>query len=169
MLSFEPPRWDGERVTLYHGTVESSVTSLLSGVDLRFAQGNRDFGRGFYTTTLLRQAAAWAYQSVTDAGVPVEPAVIAFDVSLDDLARLDTLAFVRGEFEAERFWSLVWRCRQEDAHHGRVINAGWYDLVVGPVASSWRQRIPMLGYEQLSFHTAVAVSLLNGSRSWREI
>ena len=169
MLPFQPPPWDGERVTLYHGTVESAVASPLTGVDLRFAQGNRDFGRGFYTTTLLRQAVAWAYQSATDARATVEPAVIAFDMSLDDLARLDTLSFVRGEFEADRFWSLVWRCRQIDAHHGRLSNGGWYDLVVGPVAADWQQRMPMAGYEQLSFHTERAVSLLNGSRSWREL
>ena len=168
MLPFQPPPWDGERVTLYHGTVESAVSSVLAGVDLRYAQRGKDFGRGFYTTSLLRQAIAWSLRSVSTSRVPTKPAVIAFDVSLDDLARLDTLAFVRGEFEANRFWSLVWRCRQNNVHHGRVSNDGWYDVVVGPVAADWEQRIPMLGYEQMSFHTATAVALLNRSPSWRE-
>lgn len=169
MLPFEPPPWDGERVTLYHGTLERHVASVLAGVDLRYAEPGKDFGRGFYTTPLQRQAIAWALKAANRPGVLDVPAVIAFEVSLDDFARLDTLAFVRGEFEAERFWSLVWRCRRSDTHHGRVSNDGWYDVVVGPVAADWQQRIPMAGYEQFSFHTARAVSLLNRSRSWREV
>jgi hypothetical protein len=168
MLPFEPPPWDGERVTLYHGTLERHAASVLAGVDLRFAQVRHDFGRGFYTTPLQRQAVAWALKAANRPGVLDAPAIIAFAVALDDLARLDTLAFVRGEFEADRFWSLVWRCRRDDSHHGRVSNDGWYDLVVGPVAADWAQRIPMLGYEQLSFHTEAAVALLNRSPSWRE-
>jgi hypothetical protein len=169
MFPFEPLPWDGERVTLYHGTLERHVASVLTGVDLRYAQARQDFGRGFYTTPLRRQAIAWANRLLTRPRVPGRPAVIAFEVSLDDLARLDTLAFVRGEFEADRFWSMVWRCRKNDTHHDRVSNDGWYDVVVGPVASDWSQRIPMLGYEQFSFHTTAAVALLNGSRSWREL
>ena len=159
MLPFEPPPWDGERVTIYHGTVERHVPSVLAGVDLRFAEAKQDFGRGFYTTPLRRQAIAWANRLLTRPRVRGRPAVIAFDVSLDDLARLDTLAFVRGESEADRFWSLVWRCRRDDLHHGRVSNDGWYDVVVGPVAADWSQRIPMLGYEQLSFHTEAIMRL----------
>jgi hypothetical protein len=145
------------------------VASVLAGINLRFVQARQDFGRGFYTTPLQRQAVAWALKAANRPAVFDAPAVIAFDVSLDDLARLDTLAFVRGEFEADRFWSLVWRCRQNDTHHDRVTNDGWYDVVVGPVAADWSQRIPMMGYEQLSFHTARAVTLLNRSPSWREV
>lgn len=168
MLEFEPPSWDGERVTLYHGTLERHVASVLAGIDLRYTRAKQDFGRGFYTTPLQRQAVAWALKAANRPGVFDAPAVIAFDVSLDDLARLDILAFVRGEFEAGRFWSLVWHCRRRGTHHGRVSNDGWYDVVVGPVAADWMQRAAMPGYEQLSFHTERAVSLLNGSRSWRE-
>ena len=169
MLPFEPPPWDGERVTLYHGTLDRHAPSVLAEVDLRFARTRQDFGRGFYTTTLLRQAILWANRLARNSRVPTRPAIVAFDVSLDDLARLDTLAFARGDFEADRFWSLVWRCRQSPTDHGRVSNDGWYDVVVGPVASDWAQRLSMPAYEQLSFHTERAVSLLNGSRSWREL
>ena len=169
MFPFEPPPWDGERVMLYHGTLERHAASVLAGVDLRFALAKQDFGRGFYTTPHLRQAFAWATKLASRPHALGAPAVIVFEVSLDDLARLDTLAFVRGEFEAERFWSLVWRCRRSGTHHGRVSNDGWYDVVVGPVAADGQQRIPMAGYEQVSFHTARAVSLLNRSRSWREV
>ena len=169
MLPFEPPPSDGERVILYHGTLDRHVSSVLAGVDLRFVRARQDFGRGFYATTLHRQAIFWADKLARYSRVPARPAIVAFDVSLDDLARLDTLAFVRGEFEADRFWSLVWRCRRSGTHHGRVSNDGWYGVVVGPVAADWMQRASMAGYEQLSFHTERAVALLNGSRSWREL
>lgn len=169
MRPFQPPPWDGERVTLYHGMLERHVPSVFAGIDLQFARTRQDFGRGFYTTTLERQAILWASRLAHYSRLPARPAVIAFEVSLDGLARLDTLAFVRGEFEADRFWSLVWSCRQRGTNHGRLANDGWYDLVVGPVAADWLQRVSMPGYEQLSFHTARAVSLLNRSRSWREL
>jgi len=169
MLPFQPPPWDGERVTLYHGTVERHAASVLAGIDLRLARARQDFGQGFYTTTLARQAIFWADRLARSPRRSDRPAVIAFDVPLDDLARLDMLAFVRGEFEADRFWSLVWSCRMYGTDHGRASNGGWYDVVIGPVAASWQQRAPMAGYEQLSFHTARAVSLLNRSRSWREL
>jgi hypothetical protein len=42
MLPFEPPPWNGEYVTLYHGALERSVTSILAGVDLRYAKAKKD-------------------------------------------------------------------------------------------------------------------------------
>jgi hypothetical protein len=103
MLPFPPPAGDGERVTLYHGTLESAVPSMLSGVDLRYAQANQDVGRGFYTTTLERQAVAWAYKSASKSATLTMPAVIAFEVGLSAQSKLDTLSFVRADFDAERY------------------------------------------------------------------
>ena len=97
MLPFSPPPWDGERVTLSHGTLETAVPSILSEVDLRFAQANLNFGRGFHTTTLLRQAISWGHRLARRSGGVQRPAVVAFDVRVDELVRLDVLAFVRGE------------------------------------------------------------------------
>lgn len=169
MLSFEPPPWDGERVILYHGTLDRHAPSVLASVDLRFARPNQDFGRGFYTTTLKRQAVFWAHRLARRSRSRDRPAVIAFEVALGNLARLESLAFVRGEFEADRFWGFVWRCRESDADHGRASNGGWYDLVVGPVAADWKQRTSIHNSEQLSFHTVAASDMLNASRSWRVI
>jgi hypothetical protein len=169
VLPFPPPIWDGATVTLYHGTLESSVTSIVSEVDLRHAHPYQDLGRGFYTTTSLRQATLWAFALARRLGGPGDIAVVAFEVALEDLARLESLAFVRGEYEAAHFWSLVWRCRQHDTHHGRSARGGWYDLVAGPVAADWTQRETFRDYDQISFHTDAATSVLNGSRSWREL
>jgi hypothetical protein len=42
-------------MTLFHGTNVS-----FDEVSLDFAKDRRDFGRGFYTTTIREQAADWA-------------------------------------------------------------------------------------------------------------
>jgi len=52
------------------------------------------------------------------------PIVIAFEVERDRLAALDTLCFVRGGFEADDFWSLVYHCRNHGSDHRRLINQG---------------------------------------------
>ncbi len=44
-----------EAVTLYHGT-----NCVFSDIDLSKSRARRDFGAGFYTTTLYEQAAQWA-------------------------------------------------------------------------------------------------------------
>lgn len=43
------------KIILYHGTIAD-----FSTVDLKHAKANKDFGRGFYLTTDLNQAYAWA-------------------------------------------------------------------------------------------------------------
>ena len=43
------------KLTLYHGS-----NQLFDNVDLSKSKDNRDFGRGFYLTTLITQATAWA-------------------------------------------------------------------------------------------------------------
>ncbi len=43
------------KLTLYHG---SNV--LFNEMDLSYSRNNRDFGRGFYTTTIREQAEIWA-------------------------------------------------------------------------------------------------------------
>jgi hypothetical protein len=45
-----------KRVTLYHGSNQDFET-----VDLAKAKNRRDFGRGFYTTTIREQALQWGY------------------------------------------------------------------------------------------------------------
>jgi len=42
-------------LTLYHGS-----NQIFERVDLSKSKDNRDFGRGFYLTTLQKQAEAWA-------------------------------------------------------------------------------------------------------------
>ncbi len=88
-------------------------------VDVTKGSPYTDFSRGFYTTTLRRQAESWACERSKLAKIPSPPAVVAITVPREDLAQLETLYFVRGNFDAEDFWSFVWHCRQGNLGHAR--------------------------------------------------
>jgi hypothetical protein len=64
---------------------------------------------------------------------------------------------------AER--GLIRRAEWRRASHGRAVNDGWYDLVVGPVVASWKQRLVFAESDQISFHTVRAVQLLAAGAS----
>jgi hypothetical protein len=99
--------------------------------------------------------------------------VIEFRVLRADLANLEILSFVRGDYNAEEYWSFVQHCRSSRQatrtksaivrHHERDAsgNSTWYDLVCGPVAAFWMQRSAMLDTDQYGFHTPQAVGVLN--------
>ena len=176
--SATPPDWSNRDIHLYHGTLGQYADHIIQyGVLAPSATPlvatDVDFGAGFYTTTLKRQAEAWAYVRVAGppVGVPPDPGVIEFTVSRDDLARLDCLWFVRGDFDAEDFWSLVFHCRGGGFAHSRPTStkSRWYDVIVGPMAAFWRQRVALQGYDQVSFHTGDAVSVLNLAQRRRVI
>ncbi|WP_089935978.1 DUF3990 domain-containing protein [Candidatus Entotheonella palauensis] len=164
---FSPIRWTNQDVTLYHGTLDRHVNAILTGgVNLTLGRMRTDFGRGFYTTTVERQAQAWAWQ-LSRRFPGSFPAVIGFDVNRNRLADLQCLWFVRGSFDAEDFWSFILHCRTGGSDHGRATNQGWYDVVIGPVAASWRQRLTIYDADQVSFHTPNGVNLLNTSNPRR--
>jgi hypothetical protein len=95
------------------------------------------------------------------------PAVLEITLDRIALGQLETLAFVRGEREAEDFWSLVSHCRSGATDHARHGREACYDVVIGPVAAFWQQRVSMLGADQISFHTERAQRLLNSARTKR--
>lgn len=161
-----PSPWANPRLILYHGTVDTEARSILSGVQISKGRANTDFGRGFYTTTAERQALAWGW-ALSQRRPGTQPAVIRFDVDRDDLLQFECLPFVRGSFDADDFWSLVFHCRSTGADHSRQGTHRWYDLVVGPVAASWRQRLALYDTDQISFHTDSVANLLNRSNPRR--
>jgi len=164
--SFTPANWTNQDLTLYHGTLDIYVSSILSSVDVTKGRAHTDFGKGFYTTTVERQARAWAWQ-LSQRSRGTLPAVIRFDVNRDSVAALQCLGFVRGSFDADDFWSLIFHCRTGRSKHSRGTNQGWYDVVIGPVAASWRQRLTIYDADQISFHTDPAANLLNNSNPRR--
>jgi hypothetical protein len=169
--SFPPTNWTNQHLTLYHGTLDAHVASILAGVNVNRGRAHTDFGKGFYTTTVEIQARAWAWQ-LSQRSSGTLPAVIRFDVDRDRLAALECLWFVRGSFNADDFWSLVSPCRRGRSQHARpthpsTTHQGWYDVVIGPVAASWRQRLSIYDADQISFHTPGAANLLNSSNGRR--
>lgn len=130
------------------------------GVDLAYGKAYTDFGPGFYTTTRFDQAASWAW-SLSQSLLPYDPPVVLeLNVARESLARLDGLWFVRGEPDADDLWSLIFHCRSGRRDHARQ-GAGYYDVVVGPIAAAWQQCLIVPGGDQISFHTGAAVMMLN--------
>lgn len=154
--------WNDQDIVLYHGTLDIHIASILQGVDLNRCKHLRDFGRGFYTTTKRMQAERWANDLAAHAKGNL-PAVIQFTVRRNDLALLDTLFFVRSTAAAVDYWSFVQFCRSSATDHNRA-HKPWYDLVAGPVTGSLRKQTVIPDGDQISFHTAPATAVLDGSQ-----
>jgi hypothetical protein len=160
------PVWHNQDLLLYHGTLDTHVVSINAGINLGLGRVRADFGQGFYTTTVEGQARSWARKMLQRSLLMPRPrpAVIRFTVRRDDLAGPASLWFVRGVQRAVDYWSLVAHCRTGGAAHGRAANPGWYDIVIGPVAGArWRRRVIIPNSDQVSFHTAGAVQILNAA------
>lgn len=149
---------------LYHG---STVT--VRKPSLRPGRSNADFGKGFYTTSVLEQAVRWAHikQEREDAARAVV-SVYEFDRSLLDNTDLKIRQFTGAD---EPWLIFVTGCRKSRPHE--------YDLVQGPVANdkvfttvnlfesgllSANAAILQLKayktYDQLSFHTPRVIGTL---------
>lgn len=164
-------------LVLWHGCTSWDLDKIQSDPSLigaRVGRVDSDFGQGFYTTSVKRQARHWAWKRYYDipasalgpTGIPLQPVVLKFRLKLEDLAPLESLHFVLGGYDDERFWSLVQYCRQSTVgtprtHLHPTRPGGWYDIVTGPVTDFWRQRSTMRQADQVSFHTDDAVGLLN--------
>lgn len=112
---------------------------------------------------------SWAWQAaqVAMAGgnLSARGCVLAYRLDRDLAASLESLSFVRGDRDAEDFWSLVFHCRQGLAGHRRSGANSFYDLVSGPVAAFWQQRVAMADADQISIHTPAAALLLKSEPS----
>lgn len=154
------PQWTNPAIVLYHGTLASSATAIVGGgVDISRGNPNTDFGRGFYTTTLLSQAEEWAETVGVSEGKP--HAIVMLTLDRLALRSLRTLGFVRGALDATDYWSFVAHCRGKHQNSPRTHQH--YDVVYGPVARSWRGRgnsevFP--DYDQISFHSSAAQKIL---------
>ena len=162
-IIFPPPLWSNQDIVLYHGTIDAHATAIVASVRVSLGKPYTDFGAGFYTTTLRRQAHTWAAQIAATKSPVTAPAVIQITVAREDLARLQTLAFVRGDFHADDYWSFVHYCRAGALDHNRPHPFGYYDVVYGPVAAFWNQRMIIADADQIRFHTVAGEAVLNKS------
>lgn len=158
--------WTNSPLVLYHGCDDVSATSIQipvspnrHGIHLAYSRPLADFGQGFYTTTYLHQAKNWANvrcQRLHSAN-PSQPfplaTVLRFEVDRNLLAQLQALTFVVDNTD---YWDFVQHCRQGRGPHRQTGN---YEVVFGPV-SLWPQTLVIKDCDQVSFHTALALSIL---------
>ena len=89
---------------------DHGAASIGTRVHTRAGRTDTDFGNGFYNTTRLDQASAWAkevYWDTYPSGNPADPpAVVKFVVPLAELADLNSLPFVRGDATNATFWKV---------------------------------------------------------------
>jgi hypothetical protein len=164
-----PTTWSNQKLVLYHGTIDTEAPAIVAQIDISKGRKFTDFGRGFYTTTILRQAKSWAWTR-SQSKLGSNFAVVRLEIERDALAGLQALWFVRGTFDDEDFWSLIFHCRSGNSPHGRTAyTIPEYDVVIGPAAASWKQRLAIHDADQVSFHTSDAERLLNSSKCIRSI
>ncbi|MGI5185572.1 polymorphic toxin-type HINT domain-containing protein [Dactylosporangium sp. CA-152071] len=139
-------------IDVYHGTSKNGAKSVRdNGVDTQYADPDKDFGQGFYTTTSREQAETWARSRFGGNGE-----VMHFRVDLRELAKLNGKIFPDSggpEFEA---FARGQRTGSAPMHG--------YHWVEGPMVKNVGRfkrgaRAELIG-QQLSFHTAAAASLL---------
>ena len=152
----------GTSMIVYHGTNVN-----FERIDLRKSRNNRDFGKGFYTTSLFEQAVRWAENQFLRYGGG-GCFVKYYDFSASELLNVKKFDKMDGEW-----LDFVRTCRiQGGIPHD-------YDIVVGPVANdntmrtialyiagiyTTNQAIDQLRFfranNQISFHTEAALHCL---------
>ena len=167
--------WTNPPLRLYHGCDQLSAKRIATptypmahSINLSRCSAFTDFGRGFYTTTLLAQAQNWAHIRCARLGhgraapAPI-PKVLQFDIDRALLTKLETLCFIReGQASAPNpsdYWQFVSHCRNLLGPHRAIAGRSYYDLVCGPV-SLWPQSHVIKDCDQFSFHTVVALAIL---------
>lgn len=164
--------WTNGPLILYHGTTDNAATAiskssrpLLHSINLDYCKPLSDFGRGFYLTTVLRQAESWADMKFKrhPKSKAACSAVLKFEVDRDQLAPLLSLCFVTESTGPNSdYWDFVQHCRKEASTHLLQGNRN-YDVVFGPV-SVGKQRFVMKDADQVSFHTEAALKILPAPR-----
>ncbi len=157
-----PDVWD-DPLDLWHGTTDDSAWSVLSGLSLDCCFRAADFGPGFYATTSREQALMWASHQARRRGGGM--GIVAFRVPRSALLGLRCSLFVRGDRDADDYWRMVFCCRAGGFHGVGGAADQPYDVVAGPVARSfsrWSEREAYQVYDQWSFHTEAALSILDG-------
>jgi hypothetical protein len=161
---------------LYHG---SDV--YITAIDLSLCNQFRDFGKGFYTTSISRHASERAAD--TAAKNDSSPVVTVFD--FDETALIDCkLAVKRFPVPSVEWVEFVMRCR--DRKISQPPHS--YDIVEGPIANDKMraqfslfergvidmntvlQRITYIeNTHQISFHTPLAITLLKPEPDYPQV
>jgi len=149
-------------MTLYHGSNQS-----FDNVDLSKSKNRRDFGRGFYTTTIREQALQWGYNMFNRFG---GEGIFLYEFEFSPTGNLKSKQFP--DISDEWFDFILSNRVSDSLQHD-------FDFVQGPVAND-KTVLTITGYidglftreeamrrlryskanDQVSLHTENAVSLL---------
>jgi len=119
-------------VTLYHGTIYE-----FDKIDVAKGKGNKDFGRGFYTSRDIRHAERLAIRNkyieeerfaLRGAKKSVTPWLYIYDFDFDNLTTLNVKEFTAADREWMRFIVLNRESKSKVQEHD-------YDIVIGPTAN----------------------------------
>jgi hypothetical protein len=122
----------GDSITLYHGTIYE-----FDKIDVDEGKGNKDFGRGFYTSRDIRHAKRLATRNknieeerfaLRGVKKSVTPWLYTFDFNLNNLAELNVKEFSAADREWMRFVVLNRENKSKVQQHE-------YDIVIGPTAN----------------------------------
>ncbi len=112
-----------KKITLYHGTSESSAQNILKD-GINFNLGSGELGKGFYLGTSIAYAScmAWhAAQKNNDSKFHV----LSVTIKVDDLKKWNVLSF--NNWGAERKWNELIKTNQTKTY---LFNK---DVVISPV------------------------------------
>ena len=126
-MSWVPPGWSNSTLTVYHGTIAKYASDILAhGVNISKCSPFTDFGRGFYTTTSQDQAKTWAREASIRLRWTFpnhsdhEPTVLMIVIARHSIMTAACLGFVRGDFNADEYWSFIWHCRSRSRNIHKV-------------------------------------------------
>ena len=117
-------------ITLYHGTIYE-----FDKIDVTKGKGNKDFGRGFYTSRDIRHAERLAIRNkfieeerfaLRGVEKSVTPLLYTYKFDLDNLTILNTKEFTSADREWMRFVVL---------NRESKVQKHKYDIVIGPTAN----------------------------------
>jgi len=135
-------------VALHHGTSAAGAASIrAAGVDLSFSRSALDFGPGFYTTTDLAQAQAWAARSGGE--------LVSFALPEAELAGLRVMGVPAGG---------AWTALVRAGRAGGTLQG--IDVMSGPMLLNPRAYLsgaagPRIGGQQTVFLTQDAADILS--------
>jgi hypothetical protein len=157
---------------LYHGSIVE-----VHKPSLRYGRERTDFGRGFYTTTLVEQAEHWA--NIKKERAKAAKAIVSV-YEIDDTILNDSTLKIREFHGVDEAWlNFVVGCRKEgvtkhdfDMVFGPVANdnvfttVNLYESGILDAAAAILQLRAYKTYDQLSFHTERVIKALKFVESY---
>jgi len=119
-------------ITLYHGTIYE-----FNGIDVTKGKGNKDFGRGFYTSRDITHTERLAIRNkiveeerfaLRGIKKNVTPLLYVYEFDLDNMSKLNVREFATADREWIQFIVLNRESKSKIQEHE-------YDVVIGPTAN----------------------------------